>query len=126
MLLLSTRGAVGSSGRRALGRKRLIESAQDTFVRGVRDLLERTGLKDAQLAEKSGIPPPKLSKMLRGRQYIKLNEAAQIAVALGVGLLDLLPRTGLGQGIEPLNLTDEQAIRALARNHGFELRKRKQ
>lgn len=56
-------------------------------------LLGRRRMSQAQLARRLGQKPMWMSDRLRGAQQIGLNDLQRIAVALGVEVHDLIPRT---------------------------------
>ena len=64
----------------------------DTFW--FHNALERVGRSQADLARHLGLPPSAVSRMLRGERQMKLLEAAQIALFLGVAQEELSRHAG--------------------------------
>lgn len=52
----------------------------------IKEYMETHGVSQAEIADMSGIPRPKFSKMLNGEQKISLDDYALICGALGVGV----------------------------------------
>lgn len=60
----------------------------EKFALKVRYLLRRKGLTQAELAEKMGVTPTQISKMLSGKENIQLKTIAKLQLALDTSLID--------------------------------------
>lgn len=61
------------------------------FGRRVRELREAAGLSQLALAERLGVPAPRLPAIEHGRHDVRLSTLRRFARALGVTVSDLLP-----------------------------------
>ena len=63
---------------------------EEAFVKGLKRIIEREGLKQVVLAEKSGIKPDVFSKIVNGRRRVFADEAIAISAALDVSIEKLI------------------------------------
>ncbi|MGI8815488.1 MAG: helix-turn-helix domain-containing protein [Pseudonocardia sp.] len=62
------------------------ETPESIFIRWLIDLRKEQGLSQASLAAKVGLDPTAITKIERGNRSVSLNDAAQLARALGHSL----------------------------------------
>ena len=56
----------------------------------IKEYMEGKGINQSKIADMTGIPRPKLNKMLNGEQKISLDDYELICGALGVGVEEFL------------------------------------
>lgn len=83
----------------------------DRVAEEIRALLARRRVSGRELSRRLGVSPPWVSLRLTGSQEIGLNDLERIAAALGVTIVDLLPRGVTGQDLPP-TVTDPPAPRS--------------
>lgn len=59
----------------------------------IKDYLEKNGIKQSYVSEKTEIPAPILNMMLNNNRKIEINEYMKICDAIGVPLEQFKPRT---------------------------------
>lgn len=72
----------------------------EAFPRVIDDLLKKNGLSGNELAARSGVSQPQISRILRGARKISLEQVARVAGAFGL------------TGAELMRLAEEEATRA--------------
>ncbi|MEW6896168.1 helix-turn-helix transcriptional regulator [Trueperella pyogenes] len=72
----------------------------EAFPRVIDDLLKKNGLSGNELAARSGVSQPQISRVLKGTRKISLEQVAKVAGAFGL------------TGAELMRLAEEEATRA--------------